>query len=151
MDISKFLTIDRVACAQQVSSKKRALEILCNLLAFEQPLYDTNQIFSCMLERERLGRTGIGNGIAIPHSRMQGVDEALIAVITLENPIDYDSSDEHDVDILVALLVPYECTDEHLQILASLAKMFSHPSFCARVRAATSREELYGLFVEFGK
>ncbi len=117
--------------------------MMCELLAAGQSNLDESQIFSCMLERERLGSTGVGHGVAIPHSRMQGVEEALVAVAVLDEGIDYDAIDDQNVDILFALLVPQECTEEHLQILASAAEMFSDTDVCEALRKAQNEQEIY--------
>lgn len=149
MDIDQTLSVNRISCKQDVSSKKRALELMCNLLAADQALLDENQIFSCMLERERLGSTGVGHGVAIPHSRMDGVEQAIVALITLDTPIEYDSPDDEPVDILFALLVPLDCTSEHLDILAKAAHMFSDESLCERIRASETPQDIYDLLVKF--
>lgn len=143
MQLDKLLTPERISCQQSVASKKRALEMMCELLAAGQSNLDESQIFSCMLERERLGSTGVGHGVAIPHSRMQGVEEALVAVAVLDEGIDYDAIDDQNVDILFALLVPQECTEEHLQILASAAEMFSDTDVCEALRKAQNEQEIY--------
>lgn len=145
MQLDKLLTPERISCQQPVASKKRALEMMCELLANGQSDLDESQIFSCMLERERLGSTGVGHGVAIPHSRMEGVEQALVAVAVLESGIDYDAIDGQDVDILFALLVPQECTEEHLQILASAAEMFSDQQLCNSLRQAKDSQSIYDL------
>ena len=117
--------------------------MMCELLAAGQSSLDESQIFSCMLERERLGSTGVGHGVAIPHSRMEGVEQAIVAIAVLENGVDYDAIDGEDVDILFALLVPQECTEEHLQILASAAEMFSDADLCSTLREAKDSDTIY--------
>jgi len=149
MQLDNLLSQDRVICQIQASSKKRALETMCEQLALGQDSLDASLIFSCMLERERLGSTGVGHGVAIPHSRMEGVEKALVAVATLSEGIDYDSIDDQPVDILFALLVPQECTEEHLQILASAAEMFSNESFTHLIRKAESSEKVYQLLTNW--
>ncbi|EDY87658.1 phosphotransferase system mannitol/fructose-specific IIA domain (Ntr-type) [gamma proteobacterium HTCC5015] len=116
---------------------------MCELLASGQSGLNESQIFASMLERERLGSTGVGNGVAIPHSRMEGVESALIAFATLDAGVDYDSPDGEDVDMLFALLVPQECTEEHLKILASAAEMFSDQDFCQELRQSRDAEETF--------
>ncbi|MGM0563847.1 MAG: PTS IIA-like nitrogen regulatory protein PtsN [Pseudomonadota bacterium] len=143
MQLEQLLTPERILVRHASTSKKRALETMCELLADGQEGLDEGHIFASMLERERLGSTGVGNGVAIPHSRMEGVDSALVAFATLENGVDYDSPDGEDVDMLFALLVPQECTEEHLRILASAAEMFSDKEFCRELRDATDPAELY--------
>ena len=149
MQLDKLLSPERISCQQSVASKKRALEMMCELLASGQSNLDESQIFSCMLERERLGSTGVGHGVAIPHSRMEGVEQALVAMAVLQEGIDYDSIDGEDVDILFALLVPQECTEEHLQILASAAEMFSDNELCAALRKAESEQAVYDLIANW--
>lgn len=149
MQLDNLLTPERISCQQSVASKKRALEMMCELLAAGQSSLEESQIFSCMLERERLGSTGVGHGVAIPHSRMEGVDQALVAIAVLESGIDYDAIDGEDVDILFALLVPQECTEEHLQILASAAEMFSDEALCAALRNAKDSDSIYQAVVNW--
>lgn len=143
MQLDKLLSTERIRCQEAVASKKRALEMMCGLLASGQADLDQSQIFSCMLERERLGSTGIGYGVAIPHSRMEGVEQALVAVAVLDSSIDYDAVDDEAVDILLALLVPQECTEEHLQILASAAEMFNEPQIRQQLRQAKDEQAIY--------
>lgn len=83
------------------------------------------EVYHSLLEREKLGNTGIGKGIAIPHSRFAGTDTALVALITLEEAIDYDSLDEQHVNVAFGLLVPQEANEAHLAILANIAKLMS--------------------------
>ena len=80
-------------------------------------------------------------GLPFPHSRLEGVEKALVAVVTLNSSIDYDAIDDQYVDILFALLVPQECTEEHLQILASAAEMFSNDKICNNLRKAQNEQE----------
>ncbi len=149
MQLDKLLNPERISCKQHVTSKKRALEMMCEQLASGQSQLDESQIFSCMLERERLGSTSMGHGVAIPHSRMEGVEQALIALAVLEQGIDYDAIDGQKVDILFALLVPQECTEEHLQILASAAEMFSDAELCRDLRHADSAQAIYDTLLQW--
>jgi mannitol/fructose-specific phosphotransferase system IIA component (Ntr-type) len=99
-------------------------------------------IFDSLLNRERLGSTGLGTGVAIPHGRMTGIDAPVGAIITLKNGVDYDAVDHQPVDLLFALVVPEASTDEHLQILATLARMFSDRKLCENLRASQDAEQL---------
>jgi PTS system nitrogen regulatory IIA component len=134
MQITKLLDPDRIACQQDSSSKKRALETLSQLLAGSLPDFTDGEIFDSLIGRERLGSTGLGKGVALPHGRMKGLNVPVAALLTLEQGIDYDAIDNQPVDMLFALLVPEESTDEHLQILAQLAEMFSNDDFCSQLR-----------------
>ena len=134
----------RIACQREVSSKKRALEILSELLAADGDGMSSTEIFTCLLERERLGSTGLGHGVGIPHGRVKGLESARAAVLCLQRGIDYDSvADNQPVDIIMALLFPEECSDQHLTILANVAKMFHDAERCARIRAAANPDKVY--------
>lgn len=146
MNIADLLSVDRVDCHGDATSKKRALEILSERLAAAVPGLTAGEIFDSLLARERLGSTGLGHGIAIPHGRLAGVDRAIAAFLKLREGIDYDAPDDQPVDLLFALIVPEACTDEHLQILATLAEMFGHEETVASLRRCESAEVLLELF-----
>ena len=142
MQISTLLEPDRIACLQDSSSKKRTLDLLSRLLADALPDYSEGELFDSLINRERLGSTGLGNGVALPHGRLAGLEAPLAAFVTLSNGgVDFDAIDNQPVDLLFALLVPEESTDEHLQILARLATMFSDAEFCASLRACTNTQQ----------
>lgn len=141
MQIAKLLDPARIACQQGSSSKKRALETLSELLASGLPGFTDGEIFDSLIGRERLGSTGLGKGVALPHGRMNGLDAPIAALLTLEQGIDYDAIDNQPVDLLFGLLVPEESTDEHLKILAGLAEMFSNSDFCTNLRKSNSAED----------
>ena len=100
-------------------------------------------ILDAFMARERLGSTGLGQGIAIPHCRLDTVSRCTGALLTLANPINFDAPDRQPVDLLFVLVVPSEATDEHLKILAELAQRFSDANYCQRLRAASTDAELY--------
>lgn len=102
-------------------------------------------VYHSLLEREKLGNTGIGKGIAIPHSRFEGADTALIAIITLEAAIDYDSLDNQDVNVAFGLLVPQEANETHLAILANIAKLMSIAENRSALSAVTTSSEALSL------
>ncbi len=142
MQINTLLDPDRIACQQDGTSKKRTLDLLSRLLADALPDYSEGELFDSLIHRERLGSTGLGQGVALPHGRLNGLVTPLAAMVTLNNGgIDFDAIDGQPVDLLFALLVPEESTDEHLQILARLAAMFSDPEFCQSLRACTSAQQ----------
>lgn len=145
MQIQDLLSPQRVRYCQEVSSKKRALERISELLADIAPDLTRDEIFDCLIERERLGSTGLGKGVAIPHGRINGLQEPVGAFIRLDEGIDFDAIDGLPVDLLFALLVPSESTKEHLGLLAQLAGMFASSPFCARLRESRSDDELYSL------
>lgn len=149
MHIHQLISPARVACCLQSTSKKRALEQLSQLLAQDAPNLTAEEIFDSFIGRERLGSTGLGRGVAIPHGRMSGLREPMGAFIRLESAIDFDALDRRPVDLLFGLLVPEEATDAHLQLLAQLARMFSDADFSQQLRGSHSSQELYDLLQQW--
>jgi PTS system nitrogen regulatory IIA component len=143
-----FLVEERIGCNVEASSKKKILEQLGLRLAEAAPDLTQDTVFDALLERERIGSTGLGKGIALPHARMPQVETTFAAFIQLTEGIDFDAMDGQPVDLAFAMLVPSEATEEHLQILSRLAKMFSQESFCAALRQAQSSKELHRLIHE---
>jgi len=137
-----FLLEKRIGCNVEAASKKRVLEQLGQRLAESVPALTQDLVFDALLERERLGSTGLGKGIALPHARMSQVTQAMGAFITLPEGVDFDAIDGSPVDLAFAMLVPEEATDEHLQLLAKLAHMFSDSSFCSALRKAETDHDL---------
>lgn len=145
MHITSLIFLERVSCCQKVTSKKRALEQLSQLLAQNNPNITAEEVFDRLVSRERLGSTGLGHGVAIPHGRVPDLEKPLAACIRLEDGVDFDAVDRVPVDLLIALLVPEEATDEHLQLLAQLATMFSDTEFTQKLRETRNSQELYQL------
>lgn len=145
MQINELFHPARIACKQSCASKKRSLEILGRLLADSTPDLTEGEIFDSLIARERLGSTGLGKGVALPHGRIQGLTRPMGALLTLEDGIDFDALDKQPVDLLFALLVPEESTDEHLQILAALAGLFSQPGLCQQIRSSQDGDSCYEL------
>lgn len=146
--LSNVLSPECTRSAVHCQSKKRALEIISELAAKQLNL-PPQIIFEAILTRERMGSTGIGNGIAIPHGKID--EDTLRAVgvfIQLETPIAFDSIDNQPVDLLFALLVPAEQTKIHLHTLSLVAKRLADKNICRRLRAATSDTELYNIITE---
>jgi len=134
MNISELLIQERISCCPQIGSKKRLLENISDLLAKKAPQLSRNEIFDSLINREKLGSTGLGKGVAIPHGRLGALQRPVCAFIKLDQPIEFDALDGQPVDLVFALLVPADSTDEHLQILSAIATLFSNPGFCSRLR-----------------
>lgn len=149
MQIGELLSLDRVVVDADVASKKRTLELLSGLLSNSSPELSSNDVFDTLLARERLGSTGLGAGVAIPHGRLKGLDKPVAAFARLHTGIDYDAPDKQTVDLLFALLVPEECTDAHLNILAQLARLFRDEETVEQLRACTDRDSLYRTLTEW--
>ncbi len=137
-----FLVAERIRCKDPATSKKRALQQVGRLLALSSPTLEEDDVFERLLARERLGSTGLGYGIALPHARIEGITEARGAFVQLAEPVQFDAIDNQMVDLIFGLLVPQAATDEHLQLLAKLASLFSNGDFCGRLREAGSPEQV---------
>lgn len=151
MLISQILTPERMLCNVQVNhSKRRLLEHLGQLFAKSFPELDSLEVYQQLFNRERLGSTGIGRGVAIPHARLANLDETVAAFMSLEQGIGFDAIDDKPVDLVFALLVPakdgHDAT-QHLQVLAYLAAMFSDETFCQQLRSQTTIDSQYQLMV----
>ena len=150
--LHKYLTTDLISIQPEINSRKKLLEHMAQLLA--TPLAKETKekdIYHCLLEREKLGNTGIGNGVALPHSRSNHTQTAIIAIITLKNPIDYDSIDRQPVDIAFGLLVPEKATQEHLNLLADIARIMSVEKNKKMLSKATTPTEMVQLIQQFSK
>lgn len=143
-----MLSARRTSSGAAGISKKRALELLANLIAEDIPALDANDIFSSLISREKLGSTGLGAGVAIPHCRIPNCTGTIGALLKLDEAIDYEAIDDQPVDILFALLVPEEAHDDHLQTLAGLAERFNQPKYLQTLRQADSDEALYAAAVQ---
>ena len=148
MNVSNILTTAHIDLSMRAASKKRALEILSELIAKDTSLNST-VVFQSLIDRERIGSTGIGESIAIPHGRLKGLERPVGAFTILEQPIDFDAIDQKPVNMIFALLVPEEATDEHLQLLAQLAKIFSNKQVKEKLLGATTPEAALMIFKEF--
>ncbi|NOY71087.1 MAG: PTS IIA-like nitrogen regulatory protein PtsN [Gammaproteobacteria bacterium] len=145
MKIEDLLSVQRVVQGADVVSKKKVLELLSQLLADSLEGLTQGKVFDSLLSRERLGSTGLGHGVAIPHGRIAGLSQATAAFVQLRKGIDYDAVDQQPVDLLFALLVPVDATEEHLQVLATLAEKFNDIELREHLRQATSNEALQAL------
>ena len=143
MDITDLITRERIVCDSEVTSKKRVIEALSELLATGQAELTARPIFDSLIGRERLGSTGLGHGVALPHGRFSQSQQAIGAFIKLKKGVDFDALDRQPVDLVFGLLVPDHYTDEHLKILAYLAEMFSDRAFCQQLRETDSDQALF--------
>ncbi|HEY1026114.1 MAG TPA: PTS IIA-like nitrogen regulatory protein PtsN [Pseudomonas sp.] len=146
--LENILTPGRSLVNVPGGSKKRVLEQIANLIARDLPDLDAQDIFESLIAREKLGSTGFGNGIAIPHCRIEGCSAPISAVLHLDTAVDFDAIDGAPVDLLFVLLVPQAATDAHLELLRQIASMLEHQEACERLRQAASGEELYRVIVE---
>jgi PTS system nitrogen regulatory IIA component len=134
MNITDLLMPDRVNCRDDLGSKKRLLEYISELLADSSPELTQNEIFDALINREKLGSTGLGKGVAIPHGRIASLKRPVCAFIKLATPVDFDATDGQPVDLIFTLLVPEDSTEEHLQVLSTIAEIFSNAGISKALR-----------------
>ena len=138
ISLAEILTPERVRCDVEASSKKKTLEMLSELMSGSEVAPDSRAVADRLMAREKLGSTALGHGVAIPHGRCPDVTAAVASFIKLREGVDFDAPDGQHVDLVVGLLVPEECTDGHLQLLAQLAELFSRPDIREKLRSPVS-------------
>ena len=147
MNISDILTPKRTLSDLACASKKRTLESISQWLSDQMSDFDSKELFNALITREKLGSTGFGDGIAIPHCRIASCTHVTGALVRLTNAVDFDAIDQQPVDLLFVLLVPLEATDEHLQILATLAGCFGQAEFRESIRQAPDADAMYKIAI----
>jgi PTS system nitrogen regulatory IIA component len=150
MPLLDFLDPRAVLPALRVSGKKQALQELASHAAKLAGLPE-NAIYEALLQRERLGSTGIGEGVAIPHGKLPGLTRIFGLVARLEKPIDFDALDAQPVDVLFLLLAPEGAGADHLKALARVARVLREPGLIERVRATKDAAALYAIMTELPK
>lgn len=151
MFLENIINRDAVLCNADARSKKHCLEILSELLVRTQPDISAEDIFESLIERERLGCTGLDVGIAFPRCRVEGIDRCVAAMMKLSDPIDFDASDGEPVDLVFGLMVPKDVTESHHADIAVLTDLLADDGLRQRLRQATSSSALYKLLIEAGK
>jgi PTS system nitrogen regulatory IIA component len=149
--IANLLTVQRSLCQVEGGSKKRLFELVAEVLGEDEVTLHPGELVSGMLAREKLGSTALGGGIAIPHCRLKDCTEAKGVLVTLSSPAEFEAPDGEAVDLVFALVVPSEATQEHLNILADLARLFSQVEFCDALRACRSSDTLYRTAVNWAQ
>ena len=141
MTISALLSPERILINTDISSKKKLLEFISSNIADQFELPQTT-IYNNLLDRERLGSTGLGRGFAIPHARLNDLDKTIGCFIRLNRAVKFEAPDNEPVDLVFTIIIPEHATDEHLEILSSLAKIFSQTEICDAIRNADSSDEV---------
>lgn len=147
--IAKLLPTANVVVGLEASSKKRAFE-QAGLLFENNHGIARSTVFDSLFAREKLGSTGLGQGIAIPHGRIKTLKDALGAFIRLAEPVPFDAPDGKPVSMLFVLLVPEQANEHHLQLLSELAQMFSDRAFREQLLNAPDALAAHALFVQWG-
>ena len=134
--LDQILAPECVRCDVPAASRKRTLQLLGEIFAEADPALTAQGVFDLLVARERLGSTGLGEGCALPHARVPGLGHTLAAFLRLGKGVDFDAPDHVPVDLVFGLLVPQESTDEHLETLATIARVFADDRVRASVRSA---------------
>ncbi len=147
MDLSDLVIAEGMISNLKATSKKQALQVLAtkaaSIFSLEEPV-----VLDLLLERERLGTTGVGNGVAIPHAKVPGLAEPRGVFARLDQPVDFDAIDDQPVDIIFLLLAPEGAGAEHLKALARVSRMFRNGSLCEKLRGSHDKTALFALLSE---
>jgi PTS system nitrogen regulatory IIA component len=149
MHITDLITVERIVCGAAAVSRERSLNLLSELLATGQPSLSAGAIAASLIERESLCSTGLNRCVAIPHGRLKYCTRATGAFLKLEQGVDFNAADRQPVDMLFAFIVPEQHIDEHLEILALLAQLFSDRELCAQLRRSTQASGVFELLTRW--
>jgi PTS system nitrogen regulatory IIA component len=142
MIISDIISLDRTQCSVECHSKKRIFEVISEIAIKQNPRLDQNAVLGSLINREKMGSTGIGNGIAIPHGRIDGINQIMAIIVTSDQPIEFDAIDNKPVDIFFAILVPNEEAETHLKALSGIARKLSNKDIVKAIRSAQTKNEI---------
>lgn len=147
MDIKSLLDEQLAFAKVEGVSKKRVIDTIAQAFSEHVEDIDADALFMQLVNREKLGSTGIGNGVAIPHCRFP-TPRTLCACITLDAPVDFDAVDQKGVDVVFAMVVPEDAEENHLENLATLAGVLQDPNYVNKLRAANNSDALYQAAIE---
>ncbi|MEM0910395.1 MAG: PTS IIA-like nitrogen regulatory protein PtsN [Pseudomonadota bacterium] len=142
MIITDIISLDRTQCAVECHSKKRILEVISEIAVKQNPELDQAEVLNALVNREKMGSTGIGNGIAIPHGRINGIENIIAVILTSEHGIDFDAIDNQQVDVFFALLVPNDAGNSHLESLSAIARKLSNKDIVKAIRNAENKNQI---------
>jgi PTS system nitrogen regulatory IIA component len=142
---SDLLSPGRILAGVRINSRKRLLELISETLAKKNKELNSREIFESLCAREQLGSTALGDGVAIPHGRINGTRDVEALFLRLIKPLPYDADDGKPVDLIFALAVPKQCTEDHSKLLSSIADRFSDPELLERLRNAADANEIWQL------
>ena len=147
MEMTDLIGPGSIVTKQRVTSKKQALQEMAKRAA-ELTAQPARAIFEILIERERLGTTGVGNGVAIPHGKLPDLDRLYAFFAQLETPIDFDAIDEQPVDLICLLLAPETASADHLKALARVSRLLHDRAICEKLRGTDSTEAIHALLTE---
>ena len=147
MDIADLLSLEGTVASLKATSKKQGLQELAKRAADICGVRERT-IFDVLLERERLGTTGVGNGIAIPHGKLAGLDRLYGVFARLEQPVNFEAIDEQPVDLIFLLLAPEGAGADHLKALARISRLLRDRGVCKKLRGSDDAEAIYALLTD---
>lgn len=147
MTLQEIIKPDGVLCNATARSKKHCLEILSELLVRAHADIASDDIFECLIDRERLGCTSLNRGAAFPHCRVRGIDQSVAVMIKLSEPVDFDSPDGEPVDLVIGMMVPEDVDDGHRADIKLVTDVLADEGLRARLREATSSKDLYAALI----
>lgn len=148
MHLKSILSPERTQWGAHGGSKKRTFQAISAFLAEHIPQFSEQEIYDALLNREKLGSTAIGKGVAIPHSRIENCVKTTGGLFLLNEKVDFEAPDNEPVDLVFVLLVPTEANDAHLQVLSELATLFNNDQFTQALRSSQSSEELFNIALQ---
>jgi len=147
MELNELISSDGIVAALKAGSKKQALQELSQIAETITGI-SSREIFATVLQRERLGSTGVGQGIAIPHGKLEGLDRLFAIFARLETPISFDAMDDQPVDLIFLLLAPESAGADHLKALARISRTLRDPSITEKLRASDSTAAIYSILTQ---
>lgn len=148
MKLQDILTLDCTLCAVESTSKKRIFDSICETASKHITELSQHELLEALINREQMGSTGIGNGIAIPHGRISDGNQVVAVLLTTQTPIDFDAIDNRLVDIFIALFVPESACQQHLGTLQNIAQLFSDKKIAKQIRKCQDSQQLFNLIQE---
>jgi PTS system nitrogen regulatory IIA component len=149
MKLSEFLKPDDILPELKANDKEGVLEELAEVVCSHDPVMAKEDLVDVLMERERLGTTGIGDGVAIPHGKMHNLKQPVISFGKSIQGVDFDAMDGHPVNIFFLLIAPENLSDVHLQVLARIARILKNNAFRQRLRDALTRDDIYKTIIQF--
>ncbi len=149
MKLSELLDEDNIITELSAREKKGVLEELASAVIIHEPSIDKGTLVKVLLERERLGSTGIGDGVAIPHGKYHGISRPLISFGRSREGLDFDSMDDQPVHLFFLLIAPEDSANIHLKVLATIARILKNSAFRKTLMEASSRKEIYRKIVQY--
>lgn len=147
MDLVTLLTPEAVRVLPGITSKKRLFQELGEMFETTSDL-PSGAAFDALQDRESLGPTGVGNGVALPHARLSGVDDVTGLFVRLEKPLEFEAADRQPVDLIFALFAPEDSGVDHLKALALISRSMRNPATCAKLRANSDPATLYAILTD---